>query len=513
MKKLFGGLMALMIVGLAFMAGCDKDPISAGDDGLVEVAFVLNNPGVDNPGSAMLKGGSLKTDEVDPPVCTDGVPTSVHVVTSDGALDDTLKLIKTFDDGKQTVLVKMAPGDYTITQFDVLGENNEILYASPLEGSYYDNLFDFQNNVEVKFTIEPFTKNKVDIDVLCWRDYAYQEFGYVWFDYHDYEIRTVCFFGDVCTKFYDEWSTVNGSAYAGVDVQGYDFPALFEVVVTDASQHVTVAANYGQAMTTDAVGEPVCVEYLDDLEQDGEQYVAQINLVLPDGSTVELGTVDFDDTMYSDTLGVSTWGGDDAIWEFAVGDCAMASHQEDIDAVYNIPWVPLPSTVQFKLVNTRPDGYFALGNIQPDTEAGDFVTGATLPAFCGNDTLWIHWNNIYNANVYPYFDIPAGNMYSSITMEQWNKINWIVNNELPSTTSTQMNLVQKAIWYILDQPGGSNNSIAQAASTQGAYTPPLGGYIVVLVDPYENVTRSDLYDGSSTSEVPGIQLTIVRFDP
>ena len=219
--------------------------------------------------------------------------------------------------------------------------------------------------------------------------------------------------------------------------------------------------------------------------------------------------------MYSDTLGVSTWGGDDAIWEFAVGDCAMAAHQEDIDAVYNIPWVPLPDEVSFTLVNERPASYFNLKDLTvlSGVQVGEFTDGADLNAWCGNDTLWIHWNDTYKANVYPYFDVPSSSIYASITDEQWAMLNWIANNKVPTTSSSAMNAVQKAIWWILNQPAGVHNSVAVEAEGHADYKVPLGGYIVVLVDPYENVTHPNGYENSDYSEAPGIQLTLVRFDP
>ena len=517
MKKIFL-LLTSFILLLAFFWSCEEKVVEDPNQP-VQVAFVLNNPAINNPGAAALKGGTLKAGgDESIPVCSDGTPTSVHLVGTgpERALDETLDLLQNYDDGKQTVLVKMVPGDYTITQFEVLDENGTVLWASPLENSYYADLFNFTNNVEVDFTLEPFTKKKVDIDVLCWKDYAYEEFGYVWFDFHNYEIHTLCFFGDVCTKFFDSWSTFDGSPYSNVSVEGYDFPALFTVNVwnNDDPQHTTTSTNIDFVNATGdehQYGGPVCVEYLDNLEVDGETYTAQIVLTLPDGTQSVLDEIQFTEDDFSDNSGnmddVSSWGGDDGIWEFAVGDCAMAAQQEDINGVYNIPWVPLPTEMTFKLVDTRPQGYFALGNIQPDAEVGEFVTGDTLTAWCGAEDVTISWNHTYKAHVYPYFNIPSGSYYDGVTDEQWAKLNWLANTQIPVTvaSTTQMNQIQNAIWEILGQPNnGSGSSLIAGAPT--TYIPPLGGYIVVVVDPYDDITNQ-------TKCSRQYQLAIVRFDP
>jgi len=520
MKKLFGGFMALMIVGLAFMTGCQKNDVPV-DAGLTEVAFVMTNPLKDSPSTStsILKGDVVTDDGI--PTCSNTDPLVVHLIGTGpfGAIDDTIPLLTSYDDGKQSVLIKLAPGDYTITQFDVLNAAAEVILASPKDGSTYQGLFNFVNNVPLDFTIAAFTKNKVDIDVLCWKDYAFQEFGYVWTDFHDFEIHTLCFFGDICTKFYDEWHNIDGSAYADVQVQGYDFPALFNVTVynLDDTSHPTTATNVGATYVTadgdEIAGGPVCIEYLDNLEKPNEQYVAIIDLVLPDGSTVELEQITFSDTDYSDNgtglEDVSDWGGDDAIWEFAVGDCAMAAQAEDIDGVYNIPWVPLPNEVTFKLLYSASnpfdaESYFALGNIQPDVEAGEFVANDTLAAWCGNKDWHITPGHTYNAHVYPYFNIPGTNTYATITMGQWNALNWIANEV--DVTIAGKDAIQNAIWHILGY-GVSANSVATSALANTDYMVPLGGYIIVLVDPYHDVS---VQTDCSKEE---IQLALVRFDP
>ena len=501
---------------MLFFTGCEEK-VPDQKTGKVDVEFVLNNPGIANPGAAALKGGMLKSDSKDDaiPKCVDKEPATVHIVGTgpEGSFDMSLDLLLGFEDGKQTVLVKMLPGDYAITLFEVLAADGTTIYASPQEGSYYDNLFGFADNVEVDFTLEAFTKIKVDVDVLCWRDYAYKEFGYFWFKYHPYEVRTVCFFGDVCTKFYNAWSEEKGSPYAGIGVNGYDFPALFDVVVvnTDDPEHPSTASNYDElAVNEQRVGKPVCVEYLDDLEVDGETYIAQLFLKLPDGTSVLLDEIQFTDADFSETDGVSTWGGDDAIWEFAVGDCAMAAQADDIDGIYNIPWVPLPNEVYFTLVYPNADSYFALGDIVPDAEVGEFVTHDTLSAWCGNKDWHISINHRYKANVYPYFDIPAGTQYSSVTVDQWGALNYIAN-EVLTTNTYNINDVQQAIWYILGY-NVSSNTIATTAQSNSDYIVPLGGYIIVLVDPYLDVTGVTV-DDEGLKCTGEYQLALVRFDP
>ncbi len=87
---------------------------------------------------------------------------------------------------------------------------------------------------------------------------------------------------------------------------------------------------------------------------------------------------------------------------------------------------------------------------------------------------------------------------------QWNALNWIANEV--DVTVTGKTAIQDAIWYILGY-GGSGNSVATSALANTNYIVPLGGYIIVLIDPYHDVAVQ------TACAVEEIQLALVRFDP
>ena len=511
MRKLFGGIMTLMIVGLIFMVGCEKDPVVNSNEGQIELAIV--NPSL----SGSLKNGTVGVptglkngDGPGVPVCKDESPAYVEV-TLDGNVY-TVDILQSYGSDTLTAMLKLPADTYTMSRFDVYASNGDLLWASPIQGSYYANLFGLQNIPEMDIVVEPFKKALQEVDVLCWQDYDYENFGYEGFDINYIKVKTICFFGDVCTKFYKEWHELDGSPYGGVSDYLHDFNAIFSVNIFakddyEANGASATALNDPEVNSNIdwlGVGAPLCIEYPDYLGQDDE-YVAVISLTLPTGESTVIGSVEFTD----DDATVAELAGDDGIFDFLVGgsDCIQGA---DYDGIYELPWMPLPETVQFTLKHSS-EAYFELSNIGivAGDESGDFVNGANLPAWCGNDTLWIHWNDKYEANVYPYYAIPDTSQYATVSGEQWSKLNWIANN----AGSASVDDIQKAIWFILDQSGGVNNALAQAAASHGSYIPPIGGYMTVLVDPYLNITHPGSYSDSDYSEEPGIQLAIVRFDP
>ncbi len=488
MKKiLFSTGMAIAMI--FFLSQC-QEKVNQDLNEPVLVEFQLNNPALDG-------SGSRTTGEV--PECSDGTPAKVYIEGTgpDGPFAMTLDVLENFEDGRQTIVVKLPPGDYAIDVFLVLDEDDNLLYASPAEGSEYDDLFDFENNVTVKFTLEPFTKMKVVIDVLCWENYSYKKFGYVWFQFSKFKVRTICFFGDICTKFYDAWhKEMKDNPYLGQKYDGYDFPAIMRVVIVNADgDTVNVADNTGWL----GAGEPLCIEYLDDEQVEGEEFVAHLYLYLPDGSLAHLDAIKFDDTARSDADN-PTWGGDDGVFDFAVG-AADACMFDGMDAFYALPWVPLPDDITF-ILRKSSDSYFdfELTDVQP-FEINEFTVGNKLHAWCGDPTTIIYWNKKYDAKVYPYFNIPDGVRLADITPETWAMVHWIANEVIGG--GHPVGHIQNAIWKILGythdawgNPIGDDGGLVAEAEGHKDYMVPLGGYIVVLIDPGDN-----------------IQLGLTRFDP
>ena len=482
MRKLLGGLVAIALLSTTFIS-CQKDNVEKEVES-VSVEFVLNNPYEQNSKKA---GGDEYI-----PICNDElVPDYVHIEGTVGGLNfsNDLDLLTHFEDGKQTALVKLPVGDYTISKFEVLDVNGTVIYASPLEGSYYDELYEFENNVSFTLDIKAFKKIKIPVDVLCWRETNYLEFGYAWFEYNAFEAKTICFFGDVCTKFYDEWHE-NG-IYANQEYYGYDFPAIFSVIVGDA-----------YSSNKDALGEaPVCIEYLDNVAIPNESYVADIYLMTPDNDSVLVGSVNFTDNDWTDA-GVNPFGGEDGIYEFNVGDCGT-----DVDASYPLPWMPLPSEMTFTLRDNGNASYFGIDvNSTNGNSFMEIKSGGTHNAWCGNKDLTINYGTEYRANVYPWYDalnIPDFDINTS----KIETLNYIVNHIGALKSTYGMVSVQNLIWEVLGQ---STAPSGIALPVMSGYIPPLGGWGVVFIDPYEKVINGNVYKTNTTERY---QMVMVRVDP
>ena len=490
MKKI---LALLGMVGLLTFSQCDNTE-KVGKD-LTEVTFVADNLSLSPSSTAGLKTGiytGMKGGEKSLPVCSDSEPS--YVIIWINGEEKRVDILKDYGNGRITAMLKLPAGSYSITQFEVYNELDEMIWASPLEGSYYDELIGLEYNVEITFSIEPFDKTLVNVDVLCWQDYDYDSFGYGGFDVHYTKIKTICFFGDVCTKFYAEWHE-DGSPYTGQPNPFHDFPAIFDVVITNDAGEIVNDLEVNSNQEYLGIGQPLCVEYTDDMAVQ-ENYTATIDLVLPDGTTAEVGSFEFSD----DDSSVEELNGGDGIVDFLVGgsDCL----QDEPDAVFALPYVPLPNTVEFTLHYPASNSYFELVNIAPDVEAGEFTNGATLPAWCGNDTLHIHNGHRYLANVYPYYAIPDTSIYD-LSDEKIAQIHYILNEGIGVYSK---NTIQKAIWYIMGYASGQNNSLAQSASGITSYSIPVGGYMLVLVNPVRNITAGDDVDKL-------YQLAICKVDP
>ena len=108
-----------------------------------------------------------------------------------------------------TQVIKLPVGTYQVTSFVVYNDNGTpddenddvIVRAAPLPGSEYWDLMQFKLNLE--FTVDAFYKKQYEIDVLCFEELFYNEFGFTWFEFNDVRIEYQCIFGDICVDDYD----------------------------------------------------------------------------------------------------------------------------------------------------------------------------------------------------------------------------------------------------------------------------------------------------------------------
>lgn len=171
MKKLIYVVVGLLTV--LFVTSCNKEDTVVVDSAaqLTEVSFVINVPNL-----------ASKDDTKDKtiPTCVDLDPD--HVIAKINNEPYTLKLV-TLNGKLETEVIKLSKPDdgsnsFTLDAFTVYAADGTVIYASPLEGSYYELLWGLEG-VPKSFSVEQFKKSKVSIDVLCYQPYDYEKFGFI----------------------------------------------------------------------------------------------------------------------------------------------------------------------------------------------------------------------------------------------------------------------------------------------------------------------------------------------
>ncbi|MCK5782639.1 MAG: hypothetical protein KAH10_08610 [Flavobacteriales bacterium] len=582
MKIKFWTASIALIGAMLLTASCEKskDTIDASSDP-AEISFSFTLPG-----QTFGKNSDVSPKDGSTPECRDEEADYVTLL-----LEGTNPIVApkwyTLDllglgDGTITEAIKIPAGDYTVTDFYVFSDedgdmdgfypadapqatypapdgmdydDDVVLYASPYEGSYYDNLFNFTFNVSQDFELLPFEKEKNNIDVLCYTPAEYEEFGFKHWDYHPFEVREKCFFGDICTKFWDDFGEYRSkdNPYYGWP-EHYDMYGIFEVVVQNPDRvdeagnliqgAVTTSTNLGWDFNdVDAMG-PVCVEYLDDLEVDGEVYPFELWIYWPDGTKTMEYAGEFTDAKpnpfgwITDDTGAIIGG--DGVFTWQVGDCTHPSADIELilPAVLYLPSEGVIKVTEANFGGLHPYDYFDVTLLGPTWNnvlyPDELFEGNILGGWCGDLYTAIEVPGTYNTFVYSSLKPwempnvqPNGQpedlaIHPSMQNYPWEALNWLANEDaLIAETVTEGKEVQALIWILIhsddvtvvdkiNQALGANfvqdhGTIAQANAVLAAsagYTPRTGDWSVVALRPYTQDLKPEW-----------VQLVLVRVDP
>ena len=266
MRKLNYLIIVMMIAGGFLMQSCNKDKDST--DAKAEISFTIEQTDFD-----------LKSSE-EVPMCVDS---SMDYVVFKLGQDTFMSPIMYANGSFLTQTVKVDAGiNYSLTSFlvyhDVLpiGQGNEdiLIKAAPASGSIYHDLM--TNPLDLTINIAAFTKKQFTIDVLCYEDLYYDDFGFTWFDLNEVVIERVCIFGDICVNDTPYGlDAFEGSAYADQS-QGlqYDMPAIFRARVRifdeDTQQWIWPPASIFTNIGWQYPGEGNCLEvyWANDIDKD-----------------------------------------------------------------------------------------------------------------------------------------------------------------------------------------------------------------------------------------------------
>jgi hypothetical protein len=180
--------------------------------------------------------------------------------------------------------------------------------------------------------VEAFKKAQIEIEVLCFQDHMYTDFGFFWFHITEIIVREMCFFGDICLNGNGgeppAWIPADyaGSLYAAPDVQE-DEVAIFQVKVFKNGTALPAPYDIFTNEPWLGIGAPLCVVYPDNLSV-VEVFTFEIWVYVK--TTTGFGYQLYH--TFTVTDGEVWVTGTDGIIDFAIGTCSP-------DSQYIWPWL------------------------------------------------------------------------------------------------------------------------------------------------------------------------------
>jgi hypothetical protein len=453
MKKL------LALTGMAVMvfASCTKETPGTDPNAPQDVIFTS---AIENGG---LKG--LKAD--DPTVCTNPDADYAQIVINKKGSTDTetyTPSVFIVNNNLYTQAVKLNPGEYEVAVFTLMDNSGTpddtsddvIVRATPNRGSNFSVFV--SATLPINFTVAPFQKLEIPIEVLCFQETTYKDFGFAWFLTKETTIRQKLFFGDFCTKYFLDYA---GSAYEhqthGLQL---DMPAIFKIEVYNNGNLVTTYSNesyYGE-------GKPLSVKYSDIVNQ-VDNFEFKLYILVKIGETFGYKYMNswfFEDAEEMDTQ-IGTGPGPDGVYDFVLGNC----NAELADYAF-APYMNLPESASMYVTLPNDDasrkGYLTMhfSNIGN----GFDIANGNLDGFCFDRGTVIYTSTNYNVSVYSSL-LPASVLPDRIKNKEWDRVNWLANH-LNQFEGYKWYELQQVLWKLEDPAwlGSSNAGVPGVSFTE-----------------------------------------------
>lgn len=416
--------------------------------------------------------------------------------------DKNYKLDVFYIDGQPyTKTLKLPVGDYTLSEFILMDDNNTpddesddaIVAATPHGGSEFAAYVD--QPLDIQFTVRAFKKTELSISVLCYEESSYSSFGFVFYQIGQVVIREQFFFGDICLKSIKDYV---GSPYENQE-NGLmlDMPAIAKIEVWRNGVKMGEYSNeawFGE-------GQPLRVRYGDVLGKP-DQFELKLFIMVRKGPGFDFNY--FHSWIFIDDERIPA--GEDGVVDFVLGNCVP-----DADLVLP-PWMNLPPTAIYTITGWNPPllgGYadVTLTDISDGYEMSDGVYASMCadhnkPIFVGWSYQMALYSSLYQ-NLLPEF----------ARSDKWEKINWLYNH-LDWYPGYQWYDLQGFIWLYDDPawdglPNGTVPALTELsvqmkedADKYGpGYKVPPGGWAAVIFIP--------VGDWISTS----VQTMFIQVDP
>jgi len=434
------GILALTLLIVLAIAGCHKYETGEQETNSQGISFSIA------PGSNL---GNLKS--------TDTI--NCFSEQADYAIvqiDDSSYKVDVFYIGDMpfTTTLKLSTGTHTLKEFTMWSDNNtpasladdELLAAAPHSGSNFSAYV--VTPLNIPFLIEPFAKVEFPIEVVCFEEDNYDDFGFQYFQINGVLLHEESFFGDLCAKNPDDYI---GSLYEqqSTGLQ-YDMPAIFKIEVW---RNGTIQQTFSNE-TWHGEGEPLTVRYGDYVLQT-DAFEFKLYILVRKGSWFDY--VYFYSWFTTDDQKLPQ--GSDGVVEFALGNCVP-----DADVILP-PWINLPNTCTYKIIGAYAPG--SKGGYV-DAQLSNIPSGYELyngveASWCADHQTNISTGTTYNMSVYS--SLYQNQLPAFAQSPKWEKINWLMNH-LDWYPGYQWYDVQGAIW-LFDNPPWNG----QAHSGVPALTP------------------------------------------
>jgi len=382
----------------------------------------------------------------------------------------------------KTQSIKLDPGCYSLMEFSLVdGKGTEtmdddvVLKSTPMTGSNYAQYVTY--GLEHEICVVAFEKTELYIDVLCYVEVHYEDFGFLWWDVRELTIRTQCFFGDFCIKHLPDYE---GSLYELNGLQ-LDEVAIFKIKATRNGDDIGTFYNTSYDDQQNFVFDsPLCVEYAD-YDNELDEFCFELYIYVKVGN--EFQYVYFHSWYFNDDEMIPS--GDDGDWvvDFVLGNCVYTPTDLLLP-----PYMNLPCGFNYAVTVDNPDYYFNghFAGIGPGYDIQDgiygawcadldhFITPGVWYEMCAYSSLYL---NLLPSSCDNYIDW-------SLKGDEFGRLNWVFNNLnlMPPYSAADM---QDAIWLIMGfspaNPSATSLAIAALAAPHANFSPLPGGWAAVLL--------------------------------
>ncbi|TRX71570.1 hypothetical protein [Carboxylicivirga sp. M1479] len=508
----------MLMAAFALILSSCNEKVSGPEEQFAEVSFSVNEADF-----VTLKGAPGTPGDF--PECSDA-PLKFAVIGIVGEAEDKIVEIFFANNKYVTQPFKILMGqdettDITINKFLVYDAHPDnggvVVRAAPEFESDYWYFASPERRLDLVVTVEKFKKIEAAIDVLCFEDLFYENFGFTWFKLDLMTVKSLCFFGDICTGKLEQYIFDN-SPYFG-QAGNYDLAAIMQVSVykknlTDGETEFSLVRTYTNAdWNTPGVGDCMQV-YWGDYDEKDEDYKLVLEVLLPIGDEltyVEQQTWMFNDDAIGTTdptypqTNMFDADTDDGVVDFVIGNCSY----DDPDYTF-LPHQNIPQGDLTMIVRGGFDGYYVGLEFTGASSTGyDFLTNGTkLGGWCGDkfENIWL--NTPYTVKAYSSLNIDPDLLSEThLDLLKIQKLNYLFNHIKDvigdfdySAPGTYGNVIKNAIWSITDGVGvsGDAQSLRDNATSLGSgYIPKPGEWAAIF-----------FYDGQEANRVQ-IMFTVV----